>query len=330
MSVRLRSKQLKGGKVSLWLDVYHKGSRKAEFLGITLTGNREEDKVLKRIAKDQAKKRQVELLNDRYNFEETTRNMVALVRSIAAQKSEGTATTLLQFLRYWIEFAGDVREMSSITNQDCEGFKSFLLSSELSTNTANLYFGRFQQVLRYAVENQLMSRNPARGIKVKKEETSPRFLTASDLKRLVNTECPNDEIKRSFLFSCCTGLRISDIQRLRWTDIKITYLEIRQQKTDRINRVPLSPSACRILDSIDRIDDFVFHLPVRWIRVDAMERWAEDADIPRFTFHASRHSFAMLLVRSKVDILTISKLMGHTSIQTSLQYARIQDEDVER
>ena len=97
--------------VSRWLDVYHQGSRKAEFLGITLTGNREEDKVLKRIAKDQAKKRQAELLNDRYNFEETTLNLAAFVRSIVAQKSEGTATTLLQFLRYWIEFAEDAREL---------------------------------------------------------------------------------------------------------------------------------------------------------------------------------------------------------------------------
>jgi len=52
MSVKLRLKKLKDGKQSAWLDIYHRGQRKAEFLGIVLTGNRATDKEMLKVAND--------------------------------------------------------------------------------------------------------------------------------------------------------------------------------------------------------------------------------------------------------------------------------------
>lgn len=41
-----------------------------------------------------------------------------------------------------------------------------------------------------------------------------------EIKKLINTPCEYDMVKRAFLFSCFCGLRLSDIQKLRWEDIE--------------------------------------------------------------------------------------------------------------
>jgi len=43
-------------------------------------------------------------------------------------------------------------------------------------------------------------------------------------------------------------------------------------------------------------------------------------------YHSSRHTFAVMLLESGVKIYTVSKLMGHRDLQTTLVYANILDE----
>jgi integrase len=166
----------------------------------------------------------------------------------------------------------------------CEGFKTYLLS-KLSINSAVIYFLKLKLILKYAVDNELIDKNPAQKINIKGQEHLPRFLTITELQKLISTDCPREEIKRAFLFGVFTGLRISDIRQLQWSNIKEGHIEIRQQKTQKINRIPLSTPAQRILDNIEQKGELVFYLPPMSRGIGYyLDLWSQSAEIPRFTF----------------------------------------------
>ncbi len=55
----------------------------------------------------------------------------------------------------------------------------------------------------------------------------------------------------------------------------------------------------------------------------AFKRACDAAQIDDFTIHGLRHTFASHLVMSGVDLATVSRLMGHTSISMTMVYAHL-------
>lgn len=56
--------------------------------------------------------------------------------------------------------------------------------------------------------------------------------------------------------------------------------------------------------------------------------WVRSAGIDKhITFHCARHSFAIMMLDLGVDLYTLSKLMGHRSIETTQVYAKILDKN---
>ena len=58
--------------------------------------------------------------------------------------------------------------------------------------------------------------------------------------------------------------------------------------------------------------------------------WCGKAGVPHIRLHQLRHTFATRLVNAEMDILQLKELMGHNSLATTLQYAKINDETVAR
>ena len=197
-------------------------------------------------------------------------------------------------------------------------------------------FGNEQQ--RAAMLANIIPDNPVNQLsqqeKVKWPESKREYLTIDEVKKLIATPCKREDIKAAFLFACYCGLRISDVQKLRWKDIVQDgdqwRANIVMQKTKAPLYLPLSKQARKWMpergDAPD--DDTVFHnLPKEGGTSKCLQEWVESAGInKKVTFHVSRHTFATMMLTLGADLYTVSKLLGHTSVKTTQIYAKIIDQ----
>lgn len=234
-------------------------------------------------------------------------------------------------------YAGYDISIKNINSEFCIGFAQFLLQS-VQVNSARTYLQKLHALLHNAVRLGYIPYNPMPPIAdmIPKYKAPEReYLDKKEIQKLENTECPHTTTKLAFLFSCHTGLRISDIETLTWGDIyrqggKYIISKI-QVKTGIEVRIPVDAAAEKILKQmqngcIPKKNDLVFPLKSRTIISRDLEKWAKAAGIEKHvTFHVARHTFATLMITKKTDIYTVSQLCGHTNIQTTLVYVRLVD-----
>lgn len=136
------------------------------------------------------------------------------------------------------------------------------------------------------------------------------------------------EVQRAFLFSCNTGLRISDVRALRWKQVKNGRLHFVQQKTGGREYLPLSATAKDLLGEHGEPSEKVFDLPADSAVNRHVRLIAEEAEIDKYpTYHYSRHTYAVLLLSNDVPIYAVSKLMDHDDVATTEIYANVLDND---
>ena len=201
----------------------------------------------------------------------------------------------------------------------------------ISSGTASTYFNKVRAVINEAFTKEIISKNPLKQVKGITVIPSERvYLGLDELRALVKTDCRYDILKNAFLFSCLTGLRWSDINKLDWSEIsefngnmRITF---NQKKTSNLQYLELSPQAYSLLNGFEKKGRVFQSLKYSAYMNVELLRWALAAGISKHvTFHTGRHTFAVSLITQGVDIYTLSKLMGHSEVKTTQVYADIID-----
>lgn len=332
MSVKLRKRKRASGNYSLYLDVYHAGKRQNEFLNLYLTNDRTENKEILNLAESIRAKRQLELQNEQHGFVSSFKKQAnfvdyfdSLVKERPSDRSswQCTLSKLKTFTSGYIQF-------SSLNDVWLKSFQDFLLN-EVSQNTAWHYYSNIKYSLNRAVKEKIIAVNPASFVQnIKKPDIKKEFLTFEEVKTLAETKCSSEEVKQAFLFSCFTGLRLSDVTNLKFSDINNDTIDYRQKKTKRNEYLPLSSTAKSIIQSRKQNhtepEQLVFRLQTKSIVASHMRRWVKESKIKkRISFHSARHTFATLSLTNGVDLYTVSKLLGHKDITTTQVYAKIID-----
>jgi len=330
--LKLRAKPLKSGGFSLFLDYWNGNNRQYDFLRIYLKGtvaDYQEDKDKLKLAASLRDKKEFELYRKGTDFDirsqQSEMDFIDYFRKIADKKNnvvwENTYKHLVRFTN---------NKPIKIKHLDYTFFnnlKEYLLKS-VSNNSANAYLIKIKAALNIAVDSNIIQSNPAKKVKIKKTETERVFLTFEELKKLRSTEIYNEEVKRAFLFSCFTGLRLSDIEALTFNQIIDGYLQFRQQKTKGYERIKINKTALEILNYQKKIrhSDKVFELPTRTNINIHLKKWVKTAGIDKkITYHVSRHTFATLNITFGNDLFTVSKLLGHKDLKTTQIYAKLID-----
>jgi integrase len=352
MKITLRKRKLKSGTTSLYLDIYANSKREYEYLNLYLSvpktkEDREENKRTLQLAEAVRGERLVQLQNGTFGFKtenNSTKDFLAFYASIAEEKrncTESTHITWTHTLKHLKAFSNNNLTFKDVNEKFLEGFKNYLLTEKLtksktrlSQNSVYAYFNKLRAAVNKAFEMGLIERNPLRSVKAVKQADSKRqYLTIEEVKKLSETECRYDVLKRAFLFSVLTGLRWSDINKLIWSEIKPseqtgTSIMFRQKKTDGQEYLPISEQALALLGERDASDERVF-TGLKYSAYMNVERskWVMKAGITKdITFHCARHTHATLLLTNGIDLYTVSKLLGHRDIKTTQIYAKIVDQ----
>ena len=353
---KLRRRKLADGRVSLFLDRSTGGGHEYEFLQLYLlpetssTAIRQNARTLRK-AEDILRERTEALINAKVETELAGSGTGMLLsdwlqtccnnHKKRGAKDMGTINNVKRALHM---FRPDTR-LSDIDRQFCldmidwfrNTYKHRLTGNPISARTADTYCQTFRTMLNEAVREGLMDRNPWNRLetveKIKKPESRREYLTIDEIRSMIDTDCPNGLVKRAYLFSCFTGLRISDVRNLKWGDVYNengqTFVSVVMKKTAKPLYIPLSRQALKWMPEKGEsaFDDYVFGNLVNYCNVNGnLKKWAEAAGIrKRISYHTSRHSFATMMLTLGADLYTVSKLLGHCSVRHTQIYARIID-----
>ncbi len=277
--------------------------------------------------------------------EKSQENFVKYFQALIKKRHKNSSTSIIinweRSIEFLKNFAGEPIEFSQIKMKFCEDFKSFLLTAQrggnkegmLSQNTASTYFSVFKAALKQAFIDGYFTTDISAKIKsIPAQETRREYLTIDELNTLVETPCENDVLKRAALFSALTGLRHSDIQKLKWNEISLDNNQPRinftQKKTKGVEYMPISQQSLELCGEPKSPNDLVFENLTNpaWIN-RPLKTWVAKAGINKnITFHCFRHTFATLQLSSGTDIYTVSKMLGHTNVKTTQVYAKVIDE----
>jgi len=207
-------------------------------------------------------------------------------------------------------------------------------------NSATKTSKNLKRVLSYAVEQGYIEQNPFDGFQCGYKEMPRTVLTMEELQRIEQKTFQMHRLelaKDLFLLQCYSGLSYVDLAGLRWKNIvkgsdDVYWLEMTRRKTGTSTQIPLFPVAIRIISKYNKQEDFnpeATLLPAYCIQ-KTNSYLKEIADIcginKNLTTHAGRRTFAStVMLNNGVRIEAVSRMLAHTSIKITQQYAKVYD-----
>lgn len=173
---------------------------------------------------------------------------------------------------------------------------------------------------------------------IKAKNTRRVYLTLDEVNALASADCRYPVLKRAFLFSCSTGLRWSDVQKLVWSEIET----FQQHKRIIFNQRKLSSGDAKSLQYLDlpKSTESLIGTPKAstelvfkglkyssYMNVELL-RWCLSAGISKHVTTilkntGGRHTFAVIQLSRGIDIYCVSRLLGHSELKTTEIYADI-------
>ncbi|WP_298530955.1 site-specific integrase [uncultured Algibacter sp.] len=220
-------------------------------------------------------------------------------------------------------------QLKALKRSFIEHYEYFLKTEKkLQQSTLNKAIQRFRRVIRYAVAEDYLAKDPFMLYKAKRVKKEVLFLSPEQLKKLEETSFKIkriQQIKDMFVFCCYTGLGFKEMVNLKKQNITTEFdgelwLNIYRNKTTRSYKLPLLPKAKEIKDKYDdEASEYVFP---RMSNTKFNAYLKEIADVVgiefNLTHHIARKTFAStVLLFNNVPMEVVSRLLGHSKLQTT-------------
>ena len=218
-------------------------------------------------------------------------------------------------------------------------FTEYLQSRSIGEGAKSIY-QRFKKVIKYAVEHDVMLKNPCTGVVIKVDDQILRkdVLSLDEEQALINThyDGENPNIRRAFIMCLYCGLRFCDVKSLAFSNVDYSnrLLKFEQNKTRGHSAnsgvvIPLNDGLLRLIGepTNDQTKDSpIFPLPSYEMCLKALKRWVKRAGIEKhISWHCARHSFAVNILNNGANIKTVASLLGHSGLKHTEKYTRAID-----
>ena len=212
-------------------------------------------------------------------------------------------------------------------------------------NSALKHLKNLKKVVRIALANGWIKKDPFYGIRFKQEEVNVEFLSREELDILMNKEFTIkrlEQVRDVFVFCCFTALAFVDVQQLsREHLIKdnngTLWIRKARQKTNQMCNIPVLSIPQRVLRKYENNAECIKKgvlLPV--ISNQRMNAYLKEiADLcgitKRLTTHVARHTAAtVVFLANDVSMENVSKILGHSNIRMTQHYAKVLDSSIMR
>ncbi|MGC8721696.1 MAG: site-specific tyrosine recombinase/integron integrase [Caldisericaceae bacterium] len=168
----------------------------------------------------------------------------------------------------------------------------------------------------------------------KSSTTLPVFLTKAEVSRLLTAASSNIRDITILSFIIFTGVRVSELVDLTIENVNLkdNYARVRG-KGDKERIIPIAPDLSRMLKTYlstrnndseylftSKFDDRFTPLSIQLM----VRKYSLKAKLgKRITPHKLRHTFATLALEAGVSPITISELLGHSSLNTTMKYTHV-------
>lgn len=348
----IRTRPLRNGNKSIYLEMNHEGRRSTECLHLYLVPEAtEEDKKqneLTMLAVQHIRAiRYKEAVKKGFSHELLERGGTAIrlidyIKEYSEQRSKSGLwaeghqyTTLI----YWVNKIApeirlrDVNRLFAIKLRDALAeTKSEFTGELLKAASIKGVFGTFGHIMQHATDEgkanfrqELLPTLKGLGQPSGLREA----LTFNDLQKLIATPCKHNKTRMAFLFSCATGIRWSDMKKMKWKNIVShddkLQLEILQSKTKKYVYVPLNKLALSVLPERGKDEELVFDLYVNTNMLNIhLQEWVDDAGIDKhISYYCARHTFATLQYELGASLSTARSNLGHCDIESTMGYTHI-------
>ena len=218
-------------------------------------------------------------------------------------------------------------------------FTEYLQSRSKGEGAKSIY-QRFKKVIKYAIEHDVMTKNPCNGVTIKIDDQILRkdVLSLDEEQALINThyDGENPNIRRAFIMCLYCGLRFCDVKDLTFANVDYSnkLLKFEQNKTKGHSAnsgviIPLNDGLLKLIgEPTDEQgkDSLIFPLPSYEMCSKAVKRWVKRAGIEKhISWHCARHSFAVNILNNGANIKTVASLLGHSGLKHTEKYTRAID-----